>query len=107
MTFPSEMHIDYVRVYQREGHTNIGCDPPDYPTADYIANHAPAYNNPNLTGWADAGYTKPRNSLVCLLQVVPFVDYANIARSMMDVNRKLIFIILFLDFPYSLLSRLD
>ena len=30
--FPSEFLIDYVRVYQRKGHTNIGCDPKDYPT---------------------------------------------------------------------------
>lgn len=30
------MYVDYVRVYQRKGHENIGCDPKDYPTADYI-----------------------------------------------------------------------
>lgn len=28
--------IDYVRVYQIEGEENWGCDPDDYPTADYI-----------------------------------------------------------------------
>lgn len=45
MTFPAEMLVDYVRVYQREGNTNIGCDPPDYPTADYISNHYEAYTS--------------------------------------------------------------
>lgn len=28
--------IDYIRVYQRTGQINIGCDPPGYPTTDYI-----------------------------------------------------------------------
>lgn len=36
LPFPSTMLIDYVRVYQRKGSKNIGCDPPDFPTADYI-----------------------------------------------------------------------
>lgn len=67
MTFPSEMHIDYVRVYQRNGATNVGCDPPDYPTANYIENHPSAYGNPNWTSWANAGYSRPKNSLVSLL----------------------------------------
>ncbi|KAI5115630.1 hypothetical protein M0805_000612 [Coniferiporia weirii] len=62
MTFPSEMHIDYVRVYQRDGETNVGCDPSAYPTADYINNHFNAYNNPNYTTWESAGYTRPKNS---------------------------------------------
>ncbi|KAJ7063500.1 glycoside hydrolase family 16 protein [Mycena amicta] len=64
MQFPAEMRIDYVRVYQQAG-TKDGttCDPPTHPTADYIANHLPAYSNPNLTTWASAGYTFPRNSL--------------------------------------------
>jgi hypothetical protein len=45
MTFPAEMLVDYVRVYQREGQTNIGCNPPGYPTTDYISNHPEAYNS--------------------------------------------------------------
>jgi beta-glucanase (GH16 family) len=45
MTFPAEMLVDYVRVYQREGNTNIGCDPPDYPTANYINKHPEAYSS--------------------------------------------------------------
>jgi hypothetical protein len=45
MAFPSEMLVDYVRVYQQENRMNIGCSPEDYPTADYIANHAEAYHS--------------------------------------------------------------
>ena len=45
MVFPAEMLVDYVRVYQRAGETNIGCDPPDYPTADYINRHYEAYSS--------------------------------------------------------------
>lgn len=45
MTFPAEMLIDYVRVYQRKGYENIGCDPQDYPTMDYINRHPVAYNS--------------------------------------------------------------
>lgn len=63
MTFPAEMYVDYVRVYQRDGEVNIGCSPPNYPTEDYINNHPNAYNNPNWTSWAEAGYSKPKNSL--------------------------------------------
>ena len=36
LPFPSFMLIDYVRVYQKKGQKNVGCDPPDFPTADYI-----------------------------------------------------------------------
>jgi beta-glucanase (GH16 family) len=49
LVFPTIMYIDYVRIYQKPGQTSITCDPPGYPTTDYIANHADAYNNPNLT----------------------------------------------------------
>ena len=49
LLFPTIMHIDYVRIYQKPGQTSITCDPPGYPTTDYIKNHANAYNNPNLT----------------------------------------------------------
>ncbi|KAF7301973.1 hypothetical protein MIND_00763400 [Mycena indigotica] len=60
MVFPAEMLIDYVRVYQRDGEMNVGCDPKDYPTMDYIRNHLPAYSNANTTTWA---WEKPKNSL--------------------------------------------
>lgn len=43
MTFPAEMHVDYVRVYQRDGEQNVGCSPKQYPTADYISAHIDAY----------------------------------------------------------------
>lgn len=45
MIFPAEFLIDYVRVYQRKGHTNVGCSPKDYPTEDYINNHEDAYQS--------------------------------------------------------------
>ncbi|KAH9476339.1 Beta-glucan synthesis-associated protein KRE6 [Psilocybe cubensis] len=59
MLFPGEMKIDYVRVYQRKGQTNTGCDPKDYPTADYINRHLEAYTDVNMTTWK---WEKPRNS---------------------------------------------
>ncbi|KAI9631792.1 beta-glucan synthesis-associated [Dioszegia hungarica] len=63
LTFPAQMLIDYVRVYQRpEG--RMGCDPADRPTADYIARHADAYSNPNLTTWAATGNAFPKNRLI-------------------------------------------
>jgi beta-glucanase (GH16 family) len=49
LVFPTTMHIDYVRIYQQEGQEIITCDPPGYPTTEYIQNHPVAYNNPNLT----------------------------------------------------------
>ncbi|TFY82379.1 hypothetical protein EWM64_g1637 [Hericium alpestre] len=65
MEFPAEMLVDYVRVYQRKDAVNIGCDPKDYPTADYINRHADAYNNAALTKWTSgssgANYTFPKN----------------------------------------------
>jgi hypothetical protein len=45
ITFPTEMTIDYLRVYQRANSQNIGCDPPDYPTMGYINNHSVAYSS--------------------------------------------------------------
>lgn len=36
LKFPSTMYIDWVRVYQKTGVNNIGCDPSNYPTTDYI-----------------------------------------------------------------------
>ena len=45
MEFPAEMLVDYVRVYQRQGSTNVGCDPKGYPTADYITAHLEAYQS--------------------------------------------------------------
>jgi hypothetical protein len=59
LPFPATYLIDYVRVYQRPGIGAMGCDPADHPTAQYIADHANAYANPNLTTWEAAGYTFP------------------------------------------------
>ena len=36
LQFPAFMEVDYVRVYQKKGKINIGCDPADFPTASYI-----------------------------------------------------------------------
>lgn len=39
LVFPSNMYIDYVRVYQRQDvqlQSGLNCDPPNRPTADYI-----------------------------------------------------------------------
>jgi beta-glucan synthesis-associated protein KRE6 len=36
LVFPTTMKVDYIRVYQPQGNTNIGCDPSDFPTAAYI-----------------------------------------------------------------------
>jgi beta-glucanase (GH16 family) len=36
LTFPATMKVDWIRVYQLPGAKNIGCDPPDFPTAAYI-----------------------------------------------------------------------
>ena len=58
LTWPAQMLVDYVRVYQRSDGA-MGCDPSDHPTSDYIENHRPAYDNANFTTWADAGYTFP------------------------------------------------
>jgi beta-glucan synthesis-associated protein KRE6 len=48
---PATMRIDYIRIYQDEGDSLITCDPPDFPTTDYIKAHPEPYNNPNLTSW--------------------------------------------------------
>ena len=50
-TLPATMRFDYVRIYQDPNNKNTGCDPKDYPTTDYIANHPAAYQNLNLTQW--------------------------------------------------------
>lgn len=41
LTFPTTMRIDYIRVYQPKDAINIGCDPADFPTADYIDTYVP------------------------------------------------------------------
>ncbi|KAI5961655.1 KRE6 [Candida pseudojiufengensis] len=63
LVFPTTFHIDYVRVYQPPSQINVGCDPDDYPTYDYIQQHLDIYQNVNLTSFEDAGYTFPKNKL--------------------------------------------
>ncbi|KAF9060644.1 beta-glucan synthesis-associated [Rhodocollybia butyracea] len=65
LNFPVHMTVDYIRVYQPEGSMNIGCDPPDFPTAAYINQYPEAYSNPNLTTWrGDYGQPFPKNSFL-------------------------------------------
>ncbi|KAI9811121.1 MAG: hypothetical protein M1826_003316 [Phylliscum demangeonii] len=61
--FPTTLRIDYVRWYQKPGYTSVSCDPPGYPTTEYIAQHPRAYQNPNLTSWDETGYGWPRHKL--------------------------------------------
>ncbi|GAA5976460.1 hypothetical protein JCM10908_005507 [Rhodotorula pacifica] len=61
--FPAHFRIDYVRVYQKKGQKNVGCDPKDYPTSEYINNHMDLYTNPNMTMFSQSNYTTPRNRL--------------------------------------------
>ncbi|KAL7410077.1 glycoside hydrolase family 16 protein [Mrakia frigida] len=49
--WPMKMLIDYVRLYQDPAKRNIGCDPDDFPTADYIARYPDGYSNVNITTW--------------------------------------------------------
>ncbi|CAK5276442.1 unnamed protein product [Mycena citricolor] len=58
LSFPGIMRVDWVRVYQHPDKINIGCDPPDRPTQDYINTYIEAYTNPNLTTWTD-DYKQP------------------------------------------------
>ncbi|CCO28994.1 Beta-glucan synthesis-associated protein KRE6 AltName: Full=Killer toxin-resistance protein 6 [Rhizoctonia solani AG-1 IB] len=65
LIFPAYMLVDWIRVYQPKDSHNIGCDPPDYPTRDYINTYIEAYTNPNLTTWVDDyGQVIPKNRLV-------------------------------------------
>lgn len=38
---PATMRVDWIRVYQPTDARNIGCDPPEYPTATYIETCVP------------------------------------------------------------------
>ncbi|RDX53906.1 glycoside hydrolase family 16 protein [Polyporus arcularius HHB13444] len=65
LPFPVHMRIDYIRVYQPSNAINIGCDPPEYPTAAYIERFQEAYTNPNLTTWVgDYHQEWPKNSFL-------------------------------------------
>ena len=72
MTFPAEMIIDYVRVYQRKDSQNIGCDPEDHPTMDYINNHHVAYSS--LCRFLPAVSFMPANSVSSCRPAVAVLD---------------------------------
>ena len=63
------MLVDWIRVYQHPDRINIGCDPPGFPTSDYISLFEEAYNNPNLTVCASYFVCMPTGShlYVCRL----------------------------------------
>ncbi|KAF9565666.1 glycoside hydrolase family 16 protein [Agrocybe pediades] len=64
LKFPAKYYVDYVRIYQRRGTKNgMTCNPPNRPTTAYINRHLNAYTNVNLTTWAQANNTFPRNTL--------------------------------------------
>lgn len=50
-TLPATMRLDYIRIYQDEDSEMMTCDPPNYPTTEYIAQHPEPYANVNLTRW--------------------------------------------------------
>jgi len=50
-TMPATMRFDYVRIYQDPLDVSVTCDPPGYPTTQYIKEHPEPYSNPNLTLW--------------------------------------------------------
>ncbi|KAJ7877892.1 beta-glucan synthesis-associated protein-domain-containing protein [Mycena olivaceomarginata] len=60
LTFPAVMRVDWVRIYQDPDNVQVGCNPADYPTADYINQYMEAYTNANLTTWVGfpPGYTQ-------------------------------------------------
>ncbi|CAE6479476.1 hypothetical protein ACGC1H_005368 [Rhizoctonia solani] len=65
LVFPAYMLVDYIRVYQPANQRNLGCDPPDFPTAKYINTYIEAYTNPNLTTWVDDYKQRmPKNRLI-------------------------------------------
>lgn len=43
LKLPAVMSVDHVRVWQRPGALNVGCDPPGFATSDWIACHADDY----------------------------------------------------------------
>lgn len=63
LTFPATFKIDYVRVYQQKGKYNVGCNPKEFPTSDYIDNHLDLYMDNNMTVFTESNYTVPRNSM--------------------------------------------
>lgn len=63
LQFPLHMRVNYVRVYQPSDSISMTCDPPNYPTTNYINSHLAAYMNNNHTSWKMAGFTYPKNKI--------------------------------------------
>ncbi|KAI9690920.1 MAG: hypothetical protein M1822_008540 [Bathelium mastoideum] len=61
---PATMRFDYIRIYQDDDNPLVSCDPPGYPTTDYIATHPELYQNPNITLLRESSFPWPKNSLV-------------------------------------------
>jgi hypothetical protein len=51
LKFPTVLSVDWIRVYQPKDQINIGCDPPNFPTAQYIETYKEAYTNSNYSLW--------------------------------------------------------
>lgn len=64
LEFPAIFEIDYIRIYQPKDEKSLTCDPPGFPTTEYINNHLSAYLNVNFTTWEQAGFKTPRNSIM-------------------------------------------
>lgn len=64
LEFPAIFEIDYIRIYQPKGEKYLTCDPPGFPTTEYINNHLAAYQNVNFTTWEQAGFQNPKNSIM-------------------------------------------
>ncbi|PVH82698.1 glycoside hydrolase family 16 protein [Cadophora sp. DSE1049] len=63
LKFPTTMHVDYVRIYQKPGQNSVSCDPEGYPTTDYISKHPEAYQDADKTLWEQTGYEWPAHKL--------------------------------------------
>lgn len=64
LIYPATMTIDWIRVYQPKNALNVGCDPKEFPTAQYIDTYKEVYTNPNITTWEDFGQPWPKNRLI-------------------------------------------
>ncbi|KAF9476639.1 SKN1-domain-containing protein [Pholiota conissans] len=75
ITFPATMSIDYIRVYQLKDSINIGCDPPNYPTTQYIETliqgrlYQSKFNNMGASGaiMAEKSHEERRHMLNALI----------------------------------------
>lgn len=61
---PATMRFDYIRIYQDPDNEIVTCDPPGYPTTNYIKSHPAPYANQNLTLWKETNFTWPTNSFM-------------------------------------------